>query len=639
LAVVLWSILGVVCLCIVLVDLALICDLLATRGQVDMTADEAGVLRGRLGAVAPNEIPEEPSEGTIVRMRSHGILPAVVRCQNRPGWRDLLTWSYIRIPWLRENVSALSFLVIAATLSGILMTIAFSRARARALQVAMQAAAAQRKAVHRQALRLGPGDLSGESRRSSQRLFQVDIDKVRDGIFSWGESLVRDPVLFVLLLLLAFSIDWQLTFQCLVPLAACWWLVHQQRWLGRQAREISESHAASQLRLLAESLNKTRIVRGYNMEEYEQQQFEKHLDRFTRDITSGRRHEGTSIWVARVLTVLCLALVVYMIGAKALLANNPLPIFAAALLLLVFACLLPVTESLLALPATRQAIGAAADRVYRFLGLTPEVGQAVGARFLDPVSKSIIFEGVEYKVNGAPVLRNFEIRIKAGTSTALVSVEPLQAHAVAYMLPRFIEPQRGRVLFDSEDINWGTLESLRAETIYVGGSDPFFTGSVLENITCGQSQYSLQDATQAAKVAHAHKFISQLPNGYETIIGEHGESLTPGQGFLLGLARAAIRNPAVLIIEEPLTPLDDDTKALLDDAYSRLMPGRTLIFLPSRLSTVRRCDQVVFVHEGRAEAVGTHAELLKKSEQYRHWEYITFNAFRKKDGTDTRVAS
>src|SRR5690606_16849125 len=210
------------------------------------------------------------------------------------------------------------------------------------------------------------------------------------------------------------------TFQCLVPLAACWWLVHHQRSLGRQARQIAEAHADSQLRLLAESLNKTRIVRGYNMEEFEQQQFEGHLDRFTREVTSGRHLESVSIWISRLLTVLCLALVLYMIGAKVLLASDALPIFAAALLLLVFACLLPVAESLLALPATRQAITAAADRVYRFLALTPEVGQAVGAKFLDPVSKSIIFESVDYKVDGAPVLRNFEVRIKAGTSTAIV---------------------------------------------------------------------------------------------------------------------------------------------------------------------------------------------------------------------------
>lgn len=638
-AVVLWSVLGAVCLCGLVIDLGLLADLLANRGRIAVTVDEAIRLREQLGEVAPAEIPEQPNEGTVVLMRGHGLLPAVVRSQGRPLWSSILTWTYRELPALRENVSALSFLILESAVFGLFLTLALSRTRARSLQVAMHAAAQQRKAIHRQTLRLGPGDLSGESRRTALQLFQHETDQVRDGILKWSQSIVRDPLVLVLLLLLAFSVDWQLTFQCLVPLAACWWLVHYQRSLGRLSRQIAEGHADTELRVLAEGLKKTRIVRGYNMETFEQEQFERHLDRFTRDVASGRRREGSSIWVSRVLTVLALALVLYLIGAKVLLATNPLPVYAAAVLLLSFAGLIFVAESLLGLPVLRQSVSTSADKIYRYQARTPEVGQAVGAKFLDPVTKSIIFESVNYKVDGQSILQDFELRLKAGTSTALVSIDPLPAKAVAYMLPRFIEPQRGRVLFDSEDINWGTLESLRAETIFVGGADPFFTGTILENITCGQPEYSLQDATEAAKMVHAHKFIAALRNGYETMIGEHGESLTAGQGFLLGLARAAVRNPAVLLIEEPLTLLDEDTKALLDDAYNRLLPGRTVLFLPSRLSTVRRCDQVVFLHGGRVEAVGPHAELLKKSEHYRHWEYVTFNAFRRRADSPDHVAS
>jgi ABC-type multidrug transport system fused ATPase/permease subunit len=263
----------------------------------------------------------------------------------------------------------------------------------------------------------------------------------------------------------------------------------------------------------------------------------------------------------------------------------------------------------------------------------------VGAKFLEPVSRSIIMESVSYRWDGTLLLNDLDLRLAAGTTTAIVSVDPLQAKAVAYLLPRFIEPTSGRVLFDSEDINWGTLESLRAETVYVGGSDPFFTGTVLENITCGQKSYGLQEATEAAKSVHAHKYITRLPQGYETQLGEHGEELDVGQAFLLGLARAALRKPAVLIIEEPVARLDDDTKALLDDAYSRLVKGRTVVFLPSRLSTVRRCEQVALMNNGKLEAFGPHSELLKKSEVYRHWEYITFNAFQQQDAASGRAAA
>jgi ABC-type multidrug transport system fused ATPase/permease subunit len=196
---------------------------------------------------------------------------------------------------------------------------------------------------------------------------------------------------------------------------------------------------------------------------------------------------------------------------------------------------------------------------------------------------------------------------------------------VAYLLPRFIEPTRGRVLFDGEDIAWGTLESIRTETAYVGGDDPILSGTVLDNILCGDPRYSLNDAIEAAKLVHAHKFISRLPQGYETILGEHGEQLEVGAAFRLGLARAALRDPAVMIIEEPQVLLDDDTKALIDDAYQRLSGKRTMIYLPGRLTTSRRCDQVIMLHDGKVEGMGAHQDLTKSCELYRHWDYLTFN--------------
>src|SRR5690606_32463205 len=145
-------------------------------------------------------------------------------------------------------------------------------------------------------------------------------------------------------------------------------------------------------------------------------------------------------------------------------------------------------------------------------------GQAVVEKFLQPLSKAISFEHVVYTApNRKKLLDDFDIKIPAGGVTALISLDPLESLAVAYLLPRFIEPQAGRVLIDGEDIAWVTLESLRAETVFVGGEDPFFTGTVLENIRCGNPNITLHNATEAAKLVHAHNFISKLPQGYETM--------------------------------------------------------------------------------------------------------------------------
>ncbi|MGD9853441.1 MAG: ABC transporter transmembrane domain-containing protein [Planctomycetaceae bacterium] len=634
-----WSSAAAGSLCLLLVVVALLADLQATRGDIALSEIQLAALRARLGETVVPELPAADGSTTDVRLTGSGLLPTLVRAEGRPVWARLLSLACRAVPGLRSNAATLITLVILGAVTGIVFTVALSRAKASSLRAAMEVSGRQRKNLHRQALRLGPGDLSGESRRTVHALFTTEIDAIRQGITEWLQSVPRDPLMLVLLITLAISVDWRLTLLCLVPVGACWWFVHRERTRGRTRRKLAEAQADSELRLLAESLNKARIVRGYNMEEYEQQQFEKHLDRFTKGVAVGLRQERLAVWTSRVLIVICIGLILYLVTAKMLVSANPLPVFGAVLLLLSFTSLVVVLEFLLRLGAIRVEISHGAEKVQRFLDRIPEVGQAVGAKFLEPVSKSIIFESVQYRLHELPVLEGLDLRLTAGSSTAIVSIDPLQAQAVAYMLPRFIEPHAGRVLFDSEDINWGTLESLRAETIYVGGADPFFTGTVLENITCGQQGYGLPEATEAAKLVHAHKFVTRLPQGYETLLGEHGEPLGAGQAFLLGLARAALRKPAVLIIEEPLAKLDDDTKALLDDAYSRMLKGRTVVFLPNRLSTVRRCDQVVFVNNGRVEAIGPQHELLKKSDVYRHWEYMTFNAFGRAGETAGRAAS
>ena len=249
-------------------------------------------------------------------------------------------------------------------------------------------------------------------------------------------------------------------------------------------------------------------------------------------------------------------------------------------MLAIVACMPRPLAELWELPEPRLRASQAADRIYRYLNQIPAVSQAVGAKFLEPVSRTIGFEAVSYTLpNKRKLLDGIDLTLSAGEVIALVAFEPLEARAMACLLPRFIEPQSGRILFDGEDIAWGTLESLRAETVYVGGSDPFFTGTVVENIICSHSGYTLSDVTEAAKTTHAHHFILKLPQGYETVIGEHGERLDAGQGFRLGLARAVLRNPSLLIIEEPTEALDEDTKSLLDDSYNRIVRGRTVVIL------------------------------------------------------------
>jgi ATP-binding cassette, subfamily B, bacterial len=260
----------------------------------------------------------------------------------------------------------------------------------------------------------------------------------------------------------------------------------------------------------------------------------------------------------------------------------------------------------------------------------PTVSQAVGAKFLQPLSKTLHWESVTYRPPGGRLLLDrLDLQVRAGRTYSVVSLDEREARAFAFLLPRFIEPQSGRVLFDGEDIAWGTLESLRAEVVLATADDPLLSGTVLDNIRAGRSEITLNQATEAAKEARAHNFIARLPQGYETELSLRDAALDAGQRFRLSLARALVRKPAVLIIEEPAEELDDDTKQLIDDTYGRICPGRTVFFLPRRLSAVRSSDDVIVLRQGRVEAFGPHAVLVKESPLYRHWEYVHFHEFRR----------
>src|SRR5262249_50378397 len=206
------------------------------------------------------------------------------------------------------------------------------------------------------------------------------------------------------------------------------------------------------------------------------------------------------------------------------------------------------------------------------------------------------------------------LRIQAGQRVALLGPEDMEKHALVYLIPRFLDPNSGEIRIDGVNLRNVTLDSLRAQTAVVLQHNLVFNDTVANNIGCGDPSFTLPQIIEAAKLAHAHQFIQKLPQGYETAIGEMGHALKISDQFRIALARAILRDPALLIVEEPFAGLDEDSKSLLDDTFSRLLPGRTAIFLAHRLSTIKSCDKVFLLHQGRIEAAGEHRDLLQKND-------------------------
>jgi ABC-type multidrug transport system fused ATPase/permease subunit len=609
------------------------CVLIVADMAVDLVAN-AGVLhvpRGaekELTALVGDEVEADASVGhSEFAYSGRGILPQVWRERNR-AWGPLLRWAYLRFPALRSDAPALVALVLVGSVLVLACSRCISRARTTCVRIALDRATRLRQRLHRQVLRLGPSDLQGDEHAQAMELFTTDVDTVRDGVFHYADRWLRDPFQLLLLGAMALVEAPVLALQCAIPLFACGFVVRRTFARLRDQQRLAAANSAKQLRLLAESLQKTRLIRGYGMESLGQAQFEKYLGRYEEETAAGLLARRASERWATALVCLTLAFVLFFLGGKVLFEPHAISFAEGVLLIAALGAAVPSLRRMAELRSDLTPAREAAVRIQAYLNKIPEVGQAIGARFLSPLAKQIEFSDVKYDGPNGPILDGLSLRIPAGRQAGLIATDPLEARAVAFMLPRFIEPRSGRVQFDGEDIAWVTLESLRAEAVFVGGRDPFITGTVAENIAAGDNRFSLQDVTEAAKLVHAHNFILKLPQGYETVIGEHGEQLDAGQAFRLGLARALVRKPALIVIEEPTDPLDDDTKKLVDDAYTRIAPGRTVVYLPGRLTTIRRCDELYLLHKGKLEVVGPRDRLVKSSPLYMHWEYLRFNEFR-----------
>ena len=184
------------------------------------------------------------------------------------------------------------------------------------------------------------------------------------------------------------------------------------------------------------------------------------------------------------------------------------------------------------------------------------------------------------------------------------------------LLPRFYDPQSGQILIDDVDIGDVTLHSLRRQIGIVPQETTMFSGTIAENIAFGQSEFDLMSVESAARIANAHQFITQMPDGYHTVVGERGINLSGGQRQRIAIARAVLLNPRILILDEATSALDSTSEALVQEALERLMSRRTVFIIAHRLSTVRNCHRILVFEKGEIIESGTHEELLELQSHY-----------------------
>lgn len=450
-----------------------------------------------------------------------------------------------------------------------------------------------------------------------------DTEKIQNAVSQVAADSLKQSFTLVALVCVIFYYDWRLALisLVLVPL-----VVFPSSKIGRYIRKSSTS---SQDRMgeinnvLQETFSGIRIVKAFGMELFEAAKFKAATKRLLRINMRWVRAQAATSPLMEVLGA-------FTIAGLLLYAHNEIVHHAqttggfAAFLYALIKMYEPIKRLTGVNNAYQQAVGAS-DQVFKYLQINSEVTEKPDAIALPAFEHEIVFENVDFEYElGSPLLRNVDLRIGKGEVVAIVGSSGAGKTTLANLIPRFFDVTHGRILMDGYDLRDVTLASLRAQIGMVTQETILFNDSVLNNICYGRPSYDEAEVTEAAKAALAHDFIMEMPQGYRTLIGERGQRLSGGQRQRIAIARALLKNPPLLILDEATSELDTESELLVQKALSNLMVGRTVLVIAHRLSTVRRADRIVVLDRGGISEVGTHEDLVNNGGIYQRLHELQF---------------
>ena len=588
---------------------------LALRDHVNQRAADA-----YLPAGAPKPIESNATSDSRPR---YGLLSLVVRERNRwiaPTLGKIA--AAVPLTWAHGDVAYLTALFIVALGLAAVRGVLVNALAYLSAAVTLDTVTRLRRAVYFHSFRLGSLTMQTIGTAEAADLLTRRVEEVGDAVHGRLTAAYRYPLAIVLLLGLILLVNFWLAVAFLA-LAGLVWLVGGQvaAHFRREAR-IGERQATGLLALLKESMALFRLVKCFQMERFNQTRVERQLNESAR--ANWRRLRGSAMAgpLLGSIALLTGVALLYLAG-RGVLAGG----FTVAGLAVMAVALVSLAAPLAGLfdyAAKLRRGRESAEAILEFLDRKGETAEAADAEFLPALTTRMEFRQVTLRdpLTDEPVLDNVSFGVPAGVKIAVVGQSVAEKHALVYMIPRFLDPSSGEVRIEDKNIRWVTHESLRAQVSLVMLDDLTFTDTVANNIGVGSQEYNLPQIIEAAKLAHAHQFIEKLPYGYETVIGSGGYALTPGERFRVALARALLRDPSILIIEEPVGPIDDDTLALLDDTIARASVGRTIVFLAQRLSTLRSVNRVFLLKNGQIVASGSHNDLWRDNDQYRRVQML-----------------
>lgn len=449
-----------------------------------------------------------------------------------------------------------------------------------------------------------------------------DISVLQTTILNCGTAIIPQTVLLFGLLIYIFWLNWRLSLLTLIALPL---IIQVIRMFATELRHISErvqQKAADITSHVQETVSQIRVVKSFTMEKAEIAKFQGENDKSFTITMKAVQILSTQSPIIALLQATAAVGIVWYGGMEIINGHLTLPqliSFATAL-----GIMTDPGSTLSKSFAILQQGMASANRVFEVLDIKPTIVNDPAAKELPKLAGRVEFKALSFAYEQETVLSNINLDVKPGEAIALVGRTGAGKSTLVNLIPRFYEPTAGTVLIDGHDLKKVTLESLRRQIALVPQEIALFQGTIKENISYGKQGAQENEIISAAILANAHQFISALPAGYETKVGERGTGLSGGERQRIAIARAVLRDPRILILDEATSSLDAETELLIRDALDKLMKGRTTFIIAHRLYTIEKADRVIVLDQGKIVETGTHRELIAKDGLYKRLYEIQF---------------
>ena len=448
-----------------------------------------------------------------------------------------------------------------------------------------------------------------------------DAAVIRDAISTGFMDLIYQPVQLIIYLTMLIAVK--------IYFAISWWFILVSLFLfamviypvvriGKRLKTISRQSQEKMgdiTTTLHETISGVRVVKAFSMEGYEAKKFENQNAYFYKLAMKSVKRMTAISPITELVGIVCLAMILWIAGKEILsgaFSAGAFAMFTASL----FSMMRPLKRLTNVYSINQQALAAAA-RIFEVLDTKPAVMDKDAARDLPKIKEKVGFERVYFKYEDKDVLKDITLEVKVGDIAAFVGPSGVGKTTLVNLIPRFYDVTGGAIKIDGVDIRDCTLKSLMGQIGIVTQETILFNDTVSANIAYGSAGPKMDDVMKAGRIANAHQFIMNMPNGYDTVIGERGFRLSGGEKQRLAIARAVFKDPPILILDEATSQLDTESEILVQEAIDRMMKGRTVFVIAHRLSTIKHANRIYVLDAGRIMEIGSHDELIQRGGLYK----------------------